>query len=343
MSTSPSRVRPLAAIICAALLTVSTAAFAQTTAATVPVGYMTYTLASGKTTPVGISLSESNVFTGPTATVAADAIGASGVTWTPNQFAAPGAPHFVNIMAGAQVGRTLLITGNTANTVTVTTGDTPLNGAGFALAVGDRFEIVPGDTLGTLFGSTAQTVALLGGASFEVADTVEIFNGSTFDPYYFNTTLGTWVAGKSTVNANDTVLHPWQGLMITRRGPDTSFVVTGRVPSTPLLTQLASRSSSVIALRFPADATLGSLGFSGLGTWLQGTSFVRSDTVSLWNGTKWDSYWMKPDNKWYLVGGDGTDKTATPIGAGSVISVLKRGTATGSGTYFTQALPYSLN
>src|SRR5690606_18775982 len=106
--------RPLAAMICAAVLSISSAAFAQTTAATVPVGYMTYTLESGKTTPVGISLSESNVYTGPAATVGTNTISAAGVTWTPNQFAAPGAPHFVNIMAGAQVGRTLLITGNTA-------------------------------------------------------------------------------------------------------------------------------------------------------------------------------------------------------------------------------------
>lgn len=344
MRTSPTCVRPLAAAICAALLAFSTTAFAQTTAATVPVGYMTYSLPSGATTPVGISLSESNVHTGPVATVTANAISAANVTWTANQFATAGAPHFVNIMSGAQVGRTLLITGNTANTVTVAEGDTPLNTTGFALAAGDRFEIVPGDTLGTLFGGTAETVALQGGTSRATADTVEIFNGAVFDSYYFNTTVGTWVVGESTASANNVVLYPWQGLMVTRKGPNTSFVVTGRVPSTPLLTRLPSDTNSVVAVRFPTDTTLASLTFSGLGTWLKGNSPFKSDTISLWTGTRWKSFWQKPDGKWYDSEGGGTDEGATPITAGSVIGILKRGTVnSGSGTYFTQTLPYNLN
>lgn len=343
MSTSPIRVRPLAAAMCAALLALSTTAFAQTSA-TPPVGYMTYTLASGKSTPVGISLSESNVYTGPAASVTADSIGVSNVTWTANQFAAPGAPHFVNVMSGAQMGRTLLVTGNTANTVTVAAGDTALNTTGFALAAGDRVEIVPGDTLGSLFGGTTETVALQGGTSAATADNVQLFSGVRFVNYYFNSTLGHWViSGDSTnANQNNVVLAPYSGLVVLRRGPETSFVVTGRVPTTNLLTQLPS-GGSFMAVRFPSDTTLGQLNLSAPGNWVANDSPALADTVGLWDGTRWVGYHKKADGQWYQTGGDGTVKNSLPIPAGTALSIMKRGSSTGVASFYAQALPYSLN
>lgn len=343
MRTSPTCVRPLAAAICAALLTFSTTAFAQTTAATVPVGYMTYSLPSGATTPVGISLSESNVHTGPVATVTANAISAANVTWTANQFATAGAPHFVNIMSGAQVGRTLLITGNTANTVTVAAGDTPLNTTGFALAAGDRFEIVPGDTLGTLFGGTAETVALQGGASAATADNVQLFNGVRFLSYYFSTTAGSWVLSGDSTNTsqNNVVLAPYSGLVVLRRGPDTSFVVTGRVPSTNLLTQLPGRGA-FMALRFPTDTKLSEL-ISTPGNWTANDSPALADTVGIWDGTRWVAYWKKSDGNWYQAGGDGSNKNNFVISAGTALSIVKRQASTGASSFMAQQLPYSLN
>ncbi len=332
----------------ASLLLAASGSFAQT-ATTVPVGFMTYTLTSGTASSFGVPLLDVTTFAGVASTVTSTTISAAGANWTANQFVTATTPYFVTIKSGAQVGRTLLVTGNTVDTLTLDTEDTGLNVAGFAVAATvDTFELFPGDSLATLFGNTADGSGFLssgikGGTSAFTADGIQVFNGTRFVTYFFNTTLGIWVMvnGGST-DQNNFVLYPDDGLLITRRGPTATLTITGRVPSTSLMTKLPGGTSSAVAVRFPADTTLGSLNFSGPGSWITGANAFVADTVSIWNGTKWVPYFKTGGGQWMKVNGDGTDQSTTIIPAGSAVQILKRGTATGPSTFFSQALPYTL-
>lgn len=346
MKTTHSRI--LSTLTVLSLTALLTGANAQT-AKTVPVGFMTYTLTTGTTSSFGVPLMDVTTFSGLISVAGSNTITATGVAWVTNQFATAGSPYFVTIKTGAQAGRTLLVTANDATTLTLDIEDTGLNAAGFAvIASTDTFELFQGETLGTLFGTAADgggilTSGLKGAASPIFADGVQVYNGTRFVTYFFNTTVGNWVMvnGGST-SQNGFVLYPDDGLLITRRGPTASLTVLGRVPSTGLLTKLPGGTTTAVSVRFPTDTTLGGLSFAGPGTWLSGASPIFADTLSLWNGTKWVPYFKNGSNQWIKVNGDGLDQSATVIPAGSAVQIIKRGSATGSATFFSQALPYAL-
>jgi uncharacterized protein (TIGR02597 family) len=336
--------RPLLALT--ASLFVAGSSFAQT-ATTVPVGFMTYTLTNGALTPLGVPLLHAPVFTGLATGVTSTTLTATGVTWTPDQFITAGTPFFVTIRTGAQTGRTLLVSGNTATTLTLDTEDTPLDASGFVVAANDSFELYQGDTLASMFGSTADgggnlSSGIKGASSPLFADGIQIWNGARFVNYFFNTNLGHWVmAGGGTVNQNGVLLYPDDGLQISRRGATTTLTIVGRVPATPLMTKFVGGSVTITAIRFPTDTTLGALNFSGPGAWLTGNSPLFADTVNIWNGVRWVPYFKNNSAQWIQVGGDGNDKSATVIPAGSAIQISKRGTGTGSSSFYSQTLPYT--
>jgi hypothetical protein len=308
---------------------------------------MTYPLTFGTTSSFGVPLLDLPTLTGFASSVTSNTIGAANVNWTPNQFVNGGAVYFVAIRTGAQAGRTLLVIGNTSNTLTLDVEDTPLNTAGFAVAAGaDTIELFQGDNLGSLFGSTADANGFLssglkGGTSTRNADGVQLFDGTAFVTYFFNTTVGTWVLNGGTTNQNGLILYPDDGMLITRRGPSGNLTILGRVPSTRLLTKFPGGTTSVVAIRFPADTTLGGLNFGAPGTWLAGSNANVADTVSLWTGSKWETYFKNLSNQWIKANGSNADQSATVIRTGSSIRIVKKGSTTGSATYFSQALPYS--
>lgn len=315
---------------------------------TVPVACMTHPLTSGTTSSFGVPLLDLPTVTGFASTVTQDTIGVTNVSWNPNQFVTPGVAYFVAIRTGAQAGRTLLVIGNTANTLTLDVEDTPLDTTGFAVAAGaDSIELFQGDTLGSLFGSSADgngflSSGLKGGTSTRNADGVQLFSGTASVTYFFNTTVGTWVQSGGTANQNGLILYPDDGMLITRRGPNGNLTILGRVPSTRLLTKFPGGTTSVVAVRFPTDTTLGGLNFGAPGTWLAGSSASVADTISLWNGSKWDTYFKNLSNQWVKTNGNSGDQSGLVIRAGTSIRVAKKGSATGSAAYFSQALPYGL-
>lgn len=320
------------------------------TAKTVPVGFISTTLTANTTTPFGVPLQDVSVFTGATTQVSTNAVTVTGVNWTPSQFSVAGTPHFVVITSGAQTGRALLVTANTATSLTVDVGDTDLTASGFSAVTGDTIDLFQGDTLGSLFGSTADVNGVLpsglsGASSLLSADTVSIHNGTRFVPYFFNTTTGTWVMQNGgTVNQNAVVLYPDRGVLITHKGTSSvTLTLIGRVPATGLLTKLTPNINNAVAVRFPADTTLGSLNFSGPGTWIKGASVLAADTVNIWNGTRWVPYFQNTSNQWIQHQGNGSDQSAVVIPAGTAVMIGKKSGGLGATTYFSQALPYSLN
>lgn len=316
---------------------------------TVPVACITYPLTSGTTSSFGVPVLDLPILTGFASTVTSTTIGVTNVNWTPNQFVNGGVVYFVAIRTGAQAGRTLLVIGNTSNTLTLDVEDTPLDTAGFAVAAGaDSVELFQGDTLGSLFGSTADgngflSSGLRGGTTSRNSDNVQLFDGTAFITYFFNTTVGTWVmVNGGTITQNGLILYPDDGMLITRRAPTGNLTILGRVPSTRLLTKFPGGTTTVTAIRFPANTTLGGLNFGAPGTWLAGSSASSADTVGIWTGSKWETYFKNLNNQWVKTNGNSGDQSATVIRAGSSIRIIKKGSATGSAAYVGQALPYSL-
>ena len=312
---------------------------------------MSLPLTLNQTTAIGLPLLETATFSGPVGSFTTNTITVSGATWTLGQFATPGSPFMVTIRTGLQAGRTLLVIGNTTDTLTLQTNGTGLDAASFSIVTGatsDTFELFPGETLGTLFGTVATSGVLpsgiQGGGNSVLADGVQIYNGVKFVTYFFNTTLSKWVmVNGGTADQKDTILYPDDGLLIARRGPTSSLTLLGRVPDTKLLTELPNGSTNAVSVRFPTDTTLAGLIFSGPGSWTMGNSVV-ADTVNLWNGIKWVPYYKNAGGVWNMVNGGSFDQGATTIPAGSAILILKRGTAnSGAATFLSQALPYSVN
>ena len=347
MRTSSARFRaPLTAL---GLLSLAcTHSFGQSNAS-VPVGCMTYPLTSGTTISFGVPVLRLPALTSAVATVASNTLGVSESAWTPNQFVSGGSVYFAAIRTGAQAGRTLLVLGNTADTLSLDTEDTPLDAAGFAVSAGDdSFELFQGDTLGSLFGSTADaagylTSGLKGGTSTSTADSIQLFVGTGFVTYFFNTTTGCWVMvnGGST-NRNGLILYPDDGMLLKRRGPNGTLTFAGRVPATRLLTKVPGGTTSITAIRFPADTTLGGLNFGSPGTWIAASSSSNADTVGVWTGSKWDTYYKNLSDRWIKTNGGSADQSALVIRSGTCIRITKKGAATGSASFLGQALPYGL-
>ena len=340
---------PRALIVSLAMLSLVVGNSSGEPAASVPVGCMTYPLTSGATISFGVPLLALPTLTGTTSTVTSNTIGVTDVSWTPDQFVSGGAVYFAAIRTGPQAGRTILVLGNTSNTLTLDVEDTPLDTAGFAVtAAVDTVELFRGDTLGSLFGSTADGSGFLasglkGGTSTQNADSVQLFDGTAFITYFFNTSVGTWVrVNGGTISHNGLILYPDDGMLLRRRGPNGSLTILGRVPSTRLLTKIPGGTTSATAIRFPVDTTLGGLNFGAPGTWLAGSSSSAADTVSLWTGSKWDTYFKNLNNQWRKAAGNGGDQTNLAIRAGTSIRITKKGSATGAAAYLSQTLPYGL-
>ncbi len=328
---------------------------------TPPVGVIVYTLTTGTTTPIGVPLLGEAVFSGTVSAVTANTLSTTDATWTAGEFTQLGAPYFALILSGGQTGRLLLVSGNTAGnatatpkipgSVTLAVGTTNLTGdattPGFAVAAGDRFELFPGDTLATLFGdgSVSNPVQLQTGTSSFAADSVQIFNGVKWVSYFFHSTNNSWVNATGTqTNQNNLVLYPDTGLLVARRGPTTTIAITGRAPTTNLVTRIVGGTTSSVAVRFPTDTTLGALNFSNPGTWVASDDSFSADRVNLFNGVKWVAYFKTLTGSiWKQVGGNGSDQSAKAIPAGSAVLIQKQGTATDSSSFFSQVLPYSPN
>jgi uncharacterized protein (TIGR02597 family) len=332
--------------------------------ATTPVGAMTYALPATGAVPAtnsqfAVVLSNPAVFSGAVSAVGTNTITVSGTPFTAGGLAQVGSPYFVKIVSGAQAGRSVLVTANTTSQVTVDTTDnstatTDLTTSGFAVAVGDKIEIVVGDTLASFFGdnTVGNPLILVGGNGALQADTIGIYNKVTSkqDAYFYSTTLGYWRLSSNTANANNLVLYPETAYSMTRRANRTasSFTVLGDVPKvsqkikfTPQATPSGSRTIFT-NLSFPANTTFGQL---NLTNWTKSNSAISADTIGIFNPvtSKNDVYFQRLDNQWRKSTDLSTDQSGTVIPAGAPVTVLKRGiVSSGPTSYFSAQLPYSL-
>ncbi len=341
------------------LLAVPLAAEAQTTVTTTPVGYITYTIpatngAQTTTTYISFPLLNNPAYSGAVSALTSNTLTVAGTPWTAGQFAAAGSPFFVKISSGLEAGRFLLVTANTANTLTVDVTDhssqtTPLDGSGFAVQVNDRIEVIAGDTLASVLGdgSGNNPLLLVGSISLFTADSVGIYNSSLnrMATYYFNTTRNAWNLSSALTNQNGLVIYPDMAIAITRRPnrPALTFQLQGRVPDVTPLTKTVGGSSSPVysSTRFPVDVKLTSLNIPG---WTKSNSLFTADTLAIWNQNlaRWDTYFQRADNSQWRKSGDTlTDQSNFVIPAGTGISILKRSAVSGQSSFLAVSMPYT--
>lgn len=347
MKTSSSlRIRPLAtAILCTLVASLAPVLRAQTTATTVPVGFITVTIpaAPSPSTPSNASLSIPLYNTAAYASSVAALVGAtdftlSGAAWTASQFADPANPYLVRIKGqptlnvGANVGRTFLIIANTTNQLTVAlpTGVANINAF---LSANDLCEIVPANTLGKIFGTT--TPILQAGDTPDIADNVYILNGTTWEAYFHNGL--NWRKNGGIGNKNNTIIYPDDGLFVVHiTASPVVLTLMGTVPSTTEQTELIGGGSTFIANRFPTDVQLVNTGIQLLPNWVTG-AVEDADLVYTFNGALnvWETYYHN-GTSWRKGGGIG-NKDTTIIPAGTALVISRHNV---SGVVLSQALPY---
>jgi uncharacterized protein (TIGR02597 family) len=341
------------AILCA----ITPVTRAQTTATTVPVGFVTITIpaAIDANTPssraISVPLYKSADFVGAVASVdSANQITFSGAAWTAGQFASPTAPRLVRIKTGANTGKFFLVTANSNNQLTVDlagTGIAHLNTIITTAPTADTCEVVPANTIGSVFGNVTTPPALVAGATSATADNVLLWNGTAWDTYFWTGNVGTpnniWKRSGNTDRSN-VVIYPEDGVYVVHKDTVNQAVITimGSVPSTSEQSGIAASGSTFLANRFPTDNTLGGLGLHLLPGWVAGATSSTADSVYVWNTTTraWDIYFWTgtigtPNNIWKRSGN--TDRSSTPILAGTAVFIAHSGAALN----LNQALPYT--
>jgi uncharacterized protein (TIGR02597 family) len=320
--------------------------------ATTPVGAMTYSLpatSQSVATHFSVPLVSAPVFSGPVASLTSNTLTFSGTPFTAGSLSVAGSPFFLRISSGAQAGRMILVTANTTNSVTLDTTDnsgqtTALDLSGFAVSAGDKVELVPGDTLGTMFG-TGGSLILTGNASPLFADTVSIWNKNTGknDIFFYDGTK--WRTTTVNSNRDNQVLYPETGLIISRPSGRSalSFTVLGTVPVVkPLIKTTGSASTIHTGTSYPVDMTLSQLAFAG---WVKNNNVLFADQISVWNAStgKFDIYYQRADNsQWNRSGGGTTDRSAVVVPAGTGFRITKTGTVSGSSSFLSVNIPYTL-
>ena len=312
---------------------------------TVPVGAMSYSLASGSlavpsTTLVTLPLYD---YTGPLSGISSGVINSysglvitvSSAGWTTNALSVPSAPFMLQITSGTAEGRFYSIVSNTNNTITLSGPD--LQSEGVVAGV-DTFRILSVDTLNTLFGSTT----LQGGASSVVSDIVYLFEGGGWAGYYYNTTLGYWrkTSGPNQ-NKDNIVLRPDTGFLIQRKYSSLNLVITGTVPTVKSKVTVLNSGSTLIATGFPAGFKFSDLAIqNNLANWSKNPVFTQADVVSVFTGGSWVSYYHN-NTFWRRSSGPVSHQDGTTIPAGAPIILTKRGFTAGTSSLVINE-PYDL-
>ena len=321
--------------------------------ATVPQGYMNFTIAAGSlgtpavtTFSLPLSAPVPGNFTGQASgsisSVTATTITNSAAGWSAGALSQVASPYFIRITTGQAAGRTLLISTtagqlNTATTVTVDNQGTPLDGLG--IIAGDKYELFPGYTLQSVFGSS-----VLGGATASVADVVRLHNGTGWVEYFYNSTAGQWRQGSIPVSQSNVALRPDSGIIFYRRG-STPIVLTltGKVPSTDLQVVMNEVGTAFVA-GFPFGSTLDGTDYKSMPGWVNNTgSITDADKLTAFVAGSWNSYNFNQAASQWRNG-------SIPVNQGPVITIVSGNpvivespTGVPGLKIWRRALPYSLS
>ncbi len=337
-------------------------AFAQETATTDPVGFVTVGITAGsgtakRNTLFSVPLMETESIAGQVAGtitgVTANTISNSNAGWTPGALSQPATPYLIQITSGSAEGRLFLIassastggaiagTANTDSTVSVSSVDAAqVDLTTLGIAVGtDTYKIYACDTLSSFFG-TPDSTGIQGGTSAANADTVVVVSNGSASTYFYNTAASRWSrVFVGSPDASNVPLLPYYGVQYARLAASPlSFVVTGGVPTLPRQMAVKNSGTTLVSQFWPSDSTLATSGLSSVVT--AGASAAVADTVVLTSGGSALTYFYDGTN-WRRVFVGSPLADSTPIPVGTTVQVVRKGNAAGF-TTLTQNVPYSL-
>jgi uncharacterized protein (TIGR02597 family) len=353
-----------------ALLAAASGAFAQTSASTTPVGYLTLAAPATADTNFSIPLQTASVWAGVSTGVSGDVISVAASTFTASQYVYVSGTqpntYLLQPTSGALQGRQLKVTANGTGSVTVDPGGSnDVQTQGFVS--GDTFVIRPYWTLKTLFPGGAG----LGSTSDITNPTTVLFvtdnsttnvNRSTSASYSYDDGSDTGLAGWYDINSytlsDDVVLDP--STVFTAHnslGTALSLVVSGSVPATQVATLVVTDTQpndNNIQLSFPVDTSLAQSHLFESGA-VTATSDITNplDVVMVFDPTA-ASY--NPSSSATYAYDDGTDtglagwydvnsyslSTGNVLKAGSIIIIRKGAGGSLTATPWIAPLPYTL-
>jgi hypothetical protein len=347
-----------------ALLIAASGLNAQTTATTIPVGFVTVDVAAGlgsakRNTLLSIPLLESEAVAGQVAgfitAVTSNTLVNTNAGWTPGALSDPQFPYVIQIASGAAAGRMFLITSsnnvggavpgtaNTATNVTVSPGDVTAQGDLTTLGISpgtDTYRIFACDTIGSLLGNPPSG-GVLGGSNAATSDTLVLSFNGVANTYFYSTNLTRWarVAGGSPDSGN-VALVPNYGIQYQRLPTNSlSLVPIGQVPDTNRQVSIKNSGVTFLSQFWPAQSTVSTLGLQSLPGWLPGSNATVSDNIITTTAGSPTTYFYDGTN-WRRVAGGSPIANTNVIAIGSTIQVVKKGTNAGF-TTLNQALPYN--
>jgi len=292
--------------LCLAPLLSGTAAFAQTTVTTDPVGFINETVAgalsgSPQYTFISPTLTNPIAFQGTIASITSTTITINGASFTADQFDGANGSYYVEVFNATNPGALADITGTSSNSVTV-----DANLTSFASA-GDSIRIRQHVTLGQLLGAN-NTYGFQSNANSQSADLIIVYNGVVNDSvsqttYFYYPADGTvsasWMdTGFNSYGtpggANGATIAPFQGIIIKRiAAGNITITSTGTVKTGNTLFPVFAGGSNVMGTASAQGLTLGNSGLytGNASTGLQASSTgVNPDQIIIYNGQSQTTY-----------------------------------------------------
>lgn len=332
-------------------------AFAQSTATTDPVGFVTTTIKASTSpgvpalTPISpvmvVASGVSGVTTGQISAVSSNTVTLASAGWTAAQL--PSSLAYVMFKSGSLEGLVLRITANTDTVATLDTLNADLTVLG--AAVGNSIQLVQGDTILDLFGTTANGVVGGTQAQFTAGQTDRVTtrdaSGAT-RTYWFNTgvTPNRWTRVGSTSDQGSVPVSPLASVFYSRIGSTAiNQTSTGNVPVTAVKLLVPQSGITYFGRFFPTDGTINSFGFQNLPGWkgtnTPGVTIATSDKVVTTDatGTIRQYYWT--GTQWRRAG-SASDQSSTPVPIGGGVYVSRSGTPGTAAQLLNIPLPYAL-
>ena len=340
MKMNASLFRHLAVVTALLLPAATQPSFAQTTATTDPVGFITVsiagngTVASPKNSFVSPTLTQPTLWQGlidpasngsvSTNTTGGTTITVNGQQWTNGQFGATGS-YYVEIVTGStnthasgavsDIAASTTATVGSVTTSSITTAD---NLTGLA-AAGDNIRIRRHVTLSDLFGAN-NSAGLQASTSISSADEVLVYNGSAFAKYwYYDGTLG-GTAGWVDLNFNDSstaIIGPNEGVVVKRKATGAlTFTFQGAVKTANTLIPIRN-GINVLGTVSAKGLTLDTSGLVNGSSGLTASSSISTaDEVTIYTGSSPTKYWYYDGS---LGGAAGwVDLNFNPAGTASI-------------------------
>ena len=309
---------------------------------TPPVGAEVLTIDGGSatapvTTPLALTLTDrpaaSGQLRGALTAVTGNTLGVLGAGWTATALAQSEFPYDVLIVTGPGAGARLLVTANSADTLTVAGRDL----ASLGVSLGDEYQLLPVDTLDSLFGPDT----FLGGTSAAEADVISLGEQGR-QSYYYNTTNGRWqLTSGATDDQGATRLPPNGMIAVVRKAGSFTFTLVGAVPITRTNIPVANAGSTYTHTGFPTSISLSALALqTQLSGWVSHPQAAQADLLAVAAGASWVTYFHN-GTQWQRTPGSATDRGSVIIPAGTPIRIIKRNDTAGS-TPLILALPYTL-